>query len=135
MREVLLSIKALGESRIEYMHYFEEVVGYSSCVPTYRGDDIVFAHRVGRDRPSRFVRNRRAEPTRIGTVVLELNGDETSYLVRTAHLGPLAPIEPWGLEAPSPESIRFWNHHAFAWGSEPVAKSTVTSALPRRLRR
>ena len=111
---------------VEHSH----LVGHSSCVTTRPGDKIVYAQRLHRRGISRFVKNRRPEPTPYITVILQLT-DNGDYRVKTAYFGQPAPREPWSNRV-KPGPHHFWNRHAFVWGVEPIVPGTESYRAPGR---
>lgn len=109
---------------------YDRVVGYSTCVTTRPGDKIVFARRVNRRGISRFVKNRRSEPTQFVTVILRRT-ERGDYQLKTAYFGEPAPREPWG-DRVKPRPHHFWNRHAFVWGVEPIVPGTERYRAPGR---
>ena len=101
---------------------YNQPVGHSTCVVTRPGDKIVFARRLHRRGISRFVKNRRPEPTQFVTVILRRTG-KGDYQVKTAYFGLPAPSEPWGNRV-KPGPRHFWRCHAFVWGVEPIVPGT-----------
>jgi hypothetical protein len=110
---------------VEHSH----LVGHSSCVTTRPGDKIVFARRVNRRGISRFVKNRRSEPTQFVTVILRRT-ERGDYQLKTAYFGEPAPREPWGDSSASRTSRDFWRRHAFAWGTESIVRGSETYRPP-----
>lgn len=105
-----------------------EIVGLDGCVETSDRDEIVYALRPHRDRYSRFVKNRAAEPTSWIVVSVEKEDDDTATLY-TAFVGRLTPSFPGG-DFLSEQSKEYWSKHALAWGSQEVLPETVTSICP-----
>lgn len=110
---------------------FDFIVGETICVATGAGDQIVYAQRPGRRGLSRFVKNRKPEPTNAVSVVLKKNdrGDGDYYVLITAWCGHAAEPEPWDRNA-TEKSVAFWNSHALVWGSEPTIPGTETTVCP-----
>jgi len=97
---------------------FDRVVGASQCVATTEADDVFFHKRTGRKGPTRFVHNRKPEPTRFVTVVLKRNKTMTEvFVLSTAYVGKTAPPEPWSHLA-TVISVEFWRTHALVWLDE-----------------
>ena len=108
---------------------FGRPVGETICVATGRDDQIVYAQRPGRFGLSRFVKNRRPEPSNAVTLVLKKDGREDYYVLITAFIGAQAPPEPWDRNA-NEQSVAFWSAHALVWGVEEVTLGTEQSACP-----
>ncbi len=127
---VLGSINSRRRQTITQVVEYGKPIGMTSCVRTRPRDTIVFARRQGRRGPSRFVKNRRPEPTAHLTVILRqtARGD---YEIATAYFGESAPQEPWANPRASHSSREFWKNHAFAWGSEPIVRGSEQYRVPR----
>ena len=99
------------------------VIGVSRCVQTTVRDTIVYAHRLGRNGPTRFVLGREPEPTTNATVVLKR--DRTllgTMILITARAGAHSEAEPWDphhTEESKEVSRRFWASHALVPVAEP----------------
>lgn len=109
---------------------FRYPVGLSTVVPTYPGEEIVFARRPGRRHPSRFVRGREASWTQYITAHMKWQG--AAYDLLTAHFGEPAPREPWGDDRATPRERQFWNEHAFVLGAEPIIPGSEVRLSSRR---
>lgn len=105
-----------------------ELVGMSDLVETNSDDEIVYALRVGRDRYSRFVKNKTAVPSTFITLAFELLADN-KYRIHTAFIGRLTPSFPGGDYRPE-ESLDFWSKYALVWGNQQVIPETETTACP-----
>jgi hypothetical protein len=114
---------------------FDRIVGNSICVATAPGDRIVYARRPKRAGLTRFVRNRRPEPSRSVVVILMRIEEPNSYLLISAYVGSKAEPESWDpnlLKKPDPHaataaSLKYWASHALVWGSVPVIGGSVTT--------
>ena len=126
VKDLLLTIDPAGEEFIEYEHDYEKIIGETIRVETSAVDEIVFAKRRGREGLTRFVQNRRPEPTSCFTLVLKKMREEDGYLLMTAYIGEKAEPEPWDKNA-TLKSIDYWNNNALIWGSVTVMPETVTS--------
>ena len=129
LAEAFSLLRVGGEERVKYTHEFGQRIGFSNCVKTREGDEIVFAQRVNRDGLTRFVKNRKPEPSNLLTVnIRQIDGQ---YVLRTAYIGGSGAIEPW---AATPdrlmESISFWSANALCWGYEPIIAGTETTVSP-----
>ncbi len=121
--------KAIGQIAVNGRDFlveeidFGRVVGETICVATGPGDEIVYAKRPKRFGPTRFVKNRRPEPTTKMVVILK-KGDDGLYILITAFFGGKAEPEPWDRHATA-ASEQFWSSHALVWGSEEVVENTT----------
>ncbi len=105
---------------------FGDTIGESVCIETKPGDEIIFAQRPGRAKPTRFVRGEKT-PTSKLTVILKKV--ENGYITLTAYVGDKSEPEPWD-RAATPASQEFWNTHALVWGSEPIIPGTEKYSEP-----
>ncbi|MEK7639150.1 MAG: hypothetical protein AAB388_03255 [Patescibacteria group bacterium] len=105
-----------------------QIVGETDLVETTSADEIVYALRPFRDRYSRFVKDRRPEPTTYITIELKKQEDGT-YLLYTAYIGRLVPSFPGGNVMPE-KSREFWSHHALVWGRQGIVPGTETTECP-----
>jgi len=103
---------------------FGTEIGFSNFVEVTPEDEIVYAQRLGRRGPSRFVKNRVPLATSKLTVILKKI--ETGYIAVTAFLGPKNEPEPWDPFA-TEHSAKFWETHAVVWGTEIVLPDTETT--------
>lgn len=109
---VLQKIDSKNKEFVEITVDFGIEIGKTICVRTEPGDDITFVQREGCKGMTRYVRNKKALPTSLVSVVLKkgLGG----YVLITAYFGPKAPPEPWDPHVER-ESEEFWNTHALVW--------------------
>lgn len=128
LAEALAKIDTQGRGFLVETVDFGRPVGEATRVKTGEDDEIVFAQRLGRAGLSRFVKNRKAEPTSAVTVILK-KGDQEEYILITAWIGTQAEPEPWDRNATA-RSREFWFQNALLWGSEPVVTSTETTVCP-----
>lgn len=98
------------------------VVGTTNLVETGDSDDIVYAKRIGRNKYSRFVKNREAKPCRSIVTVFRKRGDE--YYLWTAMCGELLPPEAHN------EDSEFNATHAMVYDEKLVQLSTLTKSWP-----
>jgi len=128
LAEALAKIDTRGRGFLVETVDFGRPIGEATRVQTGEGDEILFAQRLGRAGLSRFVKNRKAEPTSEVTVILK-KGDREDYILITAWVGTQAEPEPWDRNATA-KSRDFWSQNALLWGSEPVVPGTETTACP-----
>lgn len=103
-------------------------IGDSDLVKTSPNDAIVYAKRLNRPGYTRFVLDRKPEPTRFVTVILRLNPNG-SYRLHSAWIGPLVPSFP-DTDKASAESKPFWQQHALVWGRQAIQPGTEMSHWP-----
>ena len=108
---------------------FDHIVGETTCVVTGPGDQIIFSQRPKRFGLTRFVMNRKPEPSCSVVVILKKADYGDDYVLITAFVGEKAEPEPWDRNA-TEKSLAFWSTHALVWGSEPVVPGTETSICP-----
>lgn len=109
--------------------WYEYIIGTCSCVPITWEDEIVFAIRVGRDKYSKFVKNRKCIPTHYITIYLKQK--QNIYLIKSCYYGEeLADADLYNFEPEYGERVSFWNDHALVLGSEPIYPETLTSICP-----
>jgi hypothetical protein len=105
------------------------VVGQSICVQTGTQDAIVYARRVNRQGPTRFVCDRRPVDCHSVIVILKATAMPKAFILISAFIGDHAEPEPWDRNA-TPAAWEFWRHHALIWGAEPVVPGSETSHCP-----
>lgn len=130
----ILLAKALGEISGNEAHIATHVdmgriVGVNNCILTRPEDEVVYAQRPKREGKTRFVKNRKPEPTTHISVVLRRTHDGEYELI-SAWLGTLAPHEPWDKSGNKKVSIPYWLTHALVWDSEEVVPGTETNVRP-----
>ncbi|MBI4377455.1 MAG: hypothetical protein HY549_13530 [Elusimicrobia bacterium] len=117
------------EVRVKRTVDFGHIIGASNCVKTREEDEIIYAQRLHRPGLSRFVKNRKPEPTSLLTLTVR-RMPEGWYELRTAYIGGPGCVEPWAAQERLQEAIEFWGSHALVWGSEPTIPGTETTACP-----
>jgi len=128
--EALARIESNGRDFLVEEVDFGRPIGETICVPTGPGDEIVFAKRPKRFGLTRFVKNRKPEPSSSVTVVLKVTGeDRGAYVLLSAFIGGKPEPEPWDKNA-TEKSVAFWVSHALVWGCEPVVPGTETTVCP-----
>jgi hypothetical protein len=122
--EVLEKIDTNNRTFIKMNVDLGRIVGHTICVPTTEQDEIVYARRPGRNRYSRFVKNREPIPTQTVAVLLRRIGRDTYRLV-SSWIGTVACKEPTDrsivTDQERMECIAFWNRHALIWSPEEIA--------------
>lgn len=127
VQEALPSIVVDGEYT-QYEHDFGRVIGESDLVETEDDDDVVYARRFQRDIYTRFVKNKKAQPSSRITIWLKTTDTDKCELV-TAYVGRPVPPFP-GDEFETKESKPFWSKHALAWGRQEIVLGTETKECP-----
>lgn len=105
---------------------FPNIIGLSACVPISWQDEIVYAVRLGRERYSKFVKNRDLLPTPYASIFLKQK--QQIYIIRSCYYGEY--VADSDLYKFNDERESFWNDHALVFGSEPIDETTVTSICP-----
>lgn len=120
LKEALEKISSQGRGYIEEEVEFGRIIGFSQCVLTTDDDEIVFLQRAGRKGKTRFVKNRKPEPSSKMFVVLKKDPGGF-YIIITAFVGERPEPEPWDeyffSKQKDPEERRekakkFWETHA-----------------------
>ena len=114
LSEVLSKIETKQKPFLKETIDLGRIVGKSICVETNAEDEIIHAQRKGRNGPTRFVKNREAEPCSNVTVVLKKAQEFRKYILVTAFFGDSPEPEPWDRNA-TPQSEKFWSTHALLW--------------------
>lgn len=105
------------------------VVGESDLVENKPGDEIMYAKRLYRDTFSSFNMSQPPQPSRLVTVALRRQQDETYELV-TAWIGTNdSPSFP-GTPEETPASKDYWSKHSLAWGSQDIQAGSATPICP-----
>lgn len=103
------------------------IVGETTLVETSDTDEIVYAKRLQRDKYTRFVMNKVAQPTSYLTVILHEADD--GYNLWSAWCGRLVPTSPGG-EDEMPKSQGFWRNHALVFDDAIIQADTITAVCP-----
>ncbi len=128
MKEVLENYE-VKQGQIRFQTDLGRIVGQKDLVPTTEADDIFYAKRPNRDKYTRFVRNRKAEPTPFITIELHKK-NEKDYEIFTVFIGELCPGFPFGKNDPNPTKREFWNRHALVDGNQEILPETITAECP-----
>lgn len=103
------------------------IVGETTLVETDEADEIVYAKRLQRDKYTRFVMNKAAQPTQFVTVILHKADD--GYRLWSAWCGQLVPTSPGG-DDETPKSQGFWHNHALIFDEAIIQPDTMTPICP-----
>lgn len=98
------------------------VVGTTNLVETTDRDEIVYAKRVGRERYSRFVKNRDVKPSQ--SIVIVIRRKEEKYYLWTAMCGKLLPPEAYD------DDSAFNTTHALVYDESLIQLDTLRSLRP-----
>ena len=128
LAEALSHVFTRNQGFIEVEIDFKRVIGSSICVETDSNDRIVYAQRPNRKGHSRFVLDRKAEPSSKVMVVLKKSSNVSEYLLITAFIGGKAEVEPWDQRA-TKDSCLFWQNHALVL-DDSILPGTLTNQCP-----
>lgn len=103
------------------------IVGETTLVETDETDEIVYAKRLQRDKYTRFVLNKTAQPTQFVTVIL--HKADGGYRLWSAWCGQLVPTSPGG-DDEMPKSQGFWRNHALIFDEAIIQPDTMTTTCP-----
>lgn len=100
------------------------VVGATNLVETIDDDEIVYAKRIGREKHSRFVKNRQLTPCQ--SIVIVVRKREQEYYLWTAMCGNLLPPEAYD------ENSEFNATHALVYDESLIQLDTLRGSRPIR---
>lgn len=122
LTEALGNIDADGRDFIAESVDLGRTIGKTQCIETSENDEIIYAHRVGRFGPTRFVKNRDKVDTSTVTIILKKASE--GFILVTAFVGPKAEREPWDKNiidsAEKSRSESFWQNHALVWDGKNI---------------
>lgn len=122
VQEALPHLVLKSDDQAVFEHDMGRIVGTTNLVKTVAGDDIVYAKRIGRDKYSRFVKNREVKPCRSIVIVVRKRDDD--YYLWTAMCGKILPPEAYD------ESSDFNATHALVYDESLIRLSTLTASKP-----
>ncbi|MFZ4776074.1 MAG: hypothetical protein ACOYM3_11950 [Terrimicrobiaceae bacterium] len=134
----LARVTSSGRKFIEEEVGFPGEIGFTTCLETNGGDDIVFAQRKNRSGLTRFVRGKSPIRSKSVTVVLMRKTDQKFVLI-TGFVGCKPEPEPWDSNSfeskPNPatasaQSRAFWAGHALVWDERNIIPGTETTIAP-----
>jgi hypothetical protein len=111
-----------GGDQLVFEEDMGRIVGTTNLVETSDADEIVYAKRIGRDRYSRFAKNR--QPKVCSSIVIVLRESDRKYYLWTAMCANLLPEEAW-----QPES-NYNKTHAMAYDEALIQIDTLTELKP-----
>lgn len=103
-------------------------IGYGEMIATREKDTIFYARQVREEAYTKFVKNRRTEPTSLLTLSLHKD-DEGNYEVKDVWIGNAFPPVP-GDAAETSLSKSYWEEHAVAFNGQAIMASTITKECP-----
>ena len=107
------------------------IIGKSGRVETpqvQKNEKILFAQRIGRNKPSRVVLGQGEDTSKVSLLAFpDRSGGD--YVLITAWVGTLAPREPWDCQKPKElkESIEFWCRNALVYNPEVMEEPFKSS--------
>jgi hypothetical protein len=124
--KVIKQISCDGRAYFYEKIQLPNIIGMSACVPITWEDEIVYAKRVGREKYSKFVKNKNLVPTQYVSIFLMKK--QEVYIIRSCYYGEfVADTDFYDFDD---DRQSFWNDHALVFGSEPIDKSTLTNTCP-----
>lgn len=108
-----------------------KVVGTSDVVAIDESDEIVYAMRKNREDQGYvpFTKSRTSQPSSLISIYL-VKIDEEKYELSSVWIGAYdSPMFPQMNNA-TPDSIPYWNKHAFVWGSQEIIPGTELHECP-----
>lgn len=127
IKEVVSSLRLTGP-QVSLEHNMGRTIGYSEMIETRPGDTVFYARQNKTGLYMRFVKNRKADPTSILSIVLEQD-DGGNYELMNAWIGKMVPDVP-GSEKATDKSESYWADHAIIYNGQPILLSTQTKDCP-----
>jgi hypothetical protein len=107
----------------------QTVVGVKDVVDVNEGDELIYAKRINRNEHVPFVMNRKPQPCSIVSIALR-KYEDGKYELESAWIGEFdSPPFPEEGHA-TPDSVPFWDKHAFVWRSQGVQEDSITHQRP-----
>lgn len=118
--EILTNRKLNGELVAEDVD-LGRIVGNTDVVEVSSRDEIVYAKRQKREDQGYvpFVKNREPQSTSLVSIYLALR-DQDTYELLSAWMGEFDSPNFPQMENADPNSIPYWQQHAFVWGSQEI---------------
>lgn len=102
---------------------FPEIIGTTNVVKISPADKIIWAQRKGRKIFSKFVLNKKTEPTNFFSFALK-RYTKNSYLLLTCYKGKKSEKE-INFCYNEQKALDFWKSHAFVWGTEIIEEPII----------
>ena len=103
-------------------------IGYGEMIATREKDTIFYARLVREETYTKFVKNRKTEPTPFLTLNLRKD-DDGNYEIKDVWIGKTFPPVP-GNAAETEQSKSYWEDHAVAFNGQAIMASTITKECP-----
>ncbi len=118
----------LAEPTVSIEYDMGRTIGYGEILETKENDTIFYAKQAKSDAYTRFVKNRKTQPT--SSLCMTLSRDkEGDYELTGVYIGEQSPAIP-GTEDATGESKNFWETHAVVYNGQPILASTQTKDCP-----
>lgn len=127
IKEVVSSLRLTG-LQVSVEHDMGRTIGYSEMIETRSGDTVFYARQNKAGLYMKFVKNRKADPTSILSIVLERD-DDGDYELMNVWIGKMVPDVP-GSEKATDKSEAYWADHAIIYNGQPILLSTQTKDCP-----
>ena len=104
---------------------FDNFIGYSQCVKIDETDKVKMYYRKGREGKTPMVFNRKPEPSKILTIVLQRYSLSQDLVLVTAFIGGGSTPEPWDKKFNSDpkgyaKSVEYWKTHALIYREDLI---------------
>lgn len=132
LAEALLRVDVGAEPLVIACVDLGRVIGQCHLLETTADDEVVYARRIGRAWPTRFVIGRETAPCSSLTAIIARNRyaqQASSHIIISAWIGKPAPREPQDPSIVGTDeliaSIDFWSKHALVWGTQEVDQTSI----------
>ena len=109
---------------------FEHPVGYTTCVPVSREDNVVMVYRIGRFGQTPMVKGRNPEICNNITIIITKDKESDCCILVTAYIGSGNPPEPWDKHLygakKKAQSEKFWSTHALIYDEAQIDLERTT---------
>ena len=122
VEEVIPKLRIGDEDQVVLSCDLGRIVGTTNLVKTKKGDEIVYAKRIGRTSYSRFVKYKK--PVECSSIVIVLRKCNTGYNLWTSMCGNILPKEAYI------EDSNFNNTHALVYDEKLIQPETATYSKP-----
>lgn len=107
------------------------IVGNTDVIEVNSSDEIVYAMRQKREDQGYvpFAKNREPQPTSLVSIYL-IQKDEDTYELSSAWFGEFDSPNFPQMKNTDPDSITYWQQHAFVWGSQEIIPGSERADCP-----